>query len=66
MQYNSFNTQLSFIQKVKNFDYILLFCILLLSIISAIAMYSTDGGVILFHSKSHIIKLLIFFPMMIC
>jgi rod shape determining protein RodA len=28
-------------------------------------MYSTDGGEILFHSKSHIAKLLIFFPMMI-
>ena len=65
MQYNSFNTQLSFIQKVKNFDYILLFCILLLGIISVIAMYSTDGGEFLFHSKSHIIKFLIFFPMMI-
>ena len=65
MQYNSFNTQLSFIQKVKNFDYILLFCILLLGIISATAMYSTDGGEILFHSKSHITKFLIFFPMMI-
>ena len=65
MQYNSFNTQLSFIQKVKSFDYILLFCILLLGIISVIAMYSTDGGEILFHSKSHIIKFLIFFPMMI-
>ena len=65
MQYNSFNTQLSFIQKVKNFDYILLFCILLLGIISVTAMYSTDGGEILFHSKSHITKFLIFFPMMI-
>jgi len=28
-------------------------------------MYSTDGGEILFHSKSHISKFLIFFPMMI-
>ena len=65
MPYNSFNTQLSFIQKVKSFDYILLFCILLLGIISVIAMYSTDGGEILFHSKSHITKFLIFFPMMI-
>ena len=65
MQYNSFNTQLSFIQKVKSFDYILLFCILLLGLISVIAMYSTDGGEFLFHSKSHIIKFLIFFPMMI-
>jgi rod shape determining protein RodA len=62
---NSFNTQLSFTQKVMKMDYILLFCILLLGIISSFSMYSTDGGEILFHSKSHIYKFLIFFPMMI-
>ena len=62
---NSFNTQLSFFQKVMRFDYTLLFCILLLGIISSFSMYSTDGGEILFHSKSHIFKFLIFFPMMI-
>tara|TARA_X000001036_G_scaffold139893_1_gene132670 strand:- start:396 stop:1406 length:1011 start_codon:yes stop_codon:yes gene_type:complete len=28
-------------------------------------MYSTDGGQILYHTKSHFIKLLIFFPLMI-
>ncbi len=65
MQYNSFNSQLTLFQKLKNFDFILLTCILLLGIISAFSMYSTDGGEILFHSKSHIIKFLIFFPMMI-
>jgi len=65
MEYNSFNTQLTFLQKFKNFDFILLFCILLLGIISFFSMYSTDGGEILFHSKSHIIKFLICFPMMI-
>jgi len=65
MQYSSFNLNLTFFQKIKNFDYILLICIMLLGIISAFTMYSTDGGEILFHSKSHIIKFLIFFPMMI-
>tara|TARA_B110001452_G_scaffold49657_1_gene37956 strand:- start:417 stop:1538 length:1122 start_codon:yes stop_codon:yes gene_type:complete len=65
MQHNYLNTQLSFFQKLKNFDYILIFCILLLGMISALSMYSTDGGEILFHSKSHIYKFLIFFPMMI-
>ena len=29
-------------------------------------MYSTDGGEFLYHSKSHIIRLVIFFTMMIC
>ncbi len=65
MQYNSFNTQTTFFQKLKNFDYILLTCILLLGLISSLSMYSTDGGEILFHSKSHISKFLIFFIMMI-
>ena len=65
MQYNSFNTQPTFFQKLRNFDYILLICILLLGLISALSMYSTDGGEILFHSKSHISKFLIFFIMMI-
>jgi len=65
MEYNLFNNQLSFFQKVRNFDFVLLLCILLLGIISSLTMYSTDGGEILFHSKSHISKFLIFFPMMI-
>ena len=65
MQYNSFNTQQTFFQKLKNLDYILLTCILLLGLISSLSMYSTDGGEFLFHSKSHISKFLIFFTMMI-
>tara|TARA_B100000787_G_scaffold128307_1_gene97272 strand:- start:341 stop:1462 length:1122 start_codon:yes stop_codon:yes gene_type:complete len=65
MQYNSLNSKLTFFQKLKNFDFILLTCILLLGIISSFAMYSTDGGEILFHSKSHITKFLVFFTMMI-
>ena len=65
MLQNSFNNQLSFFQKIRNFDYILLTCILLLGIVSALSMYSTDGGELLFHSKNHIAKFLIFFPMMI-
>ena len=65
MQYNSFNSEISFFQKLRNLDYILLTCILLLGLISILSMYSTDGGKILFHSKSHISKFLIFFSMMI-
>jgi len=63
--YSSINNDLSFFQKVKSLDYILLFCILLLGVISSFSMYSTDGGELLFHSKSHITKFMIFFPMMI-
>ena len=60
MQYNSLNRNLNFFQKVRNFDFILLICILLLGLISSLSMYSTDGGEFLFHSKSHISKFLIF------
>ena len=65
MQSNSFNSQITFFQKIKNFDYILLACILLLGLISTFSMYSTDGGEFLFHTKSHISKFLTFFMMMI-
>ena len=56
---------LDILQKVKNFDYILLICILLLGFISLATMYSTDGGKVLFHTKSHFIKLTVFTVMMI-
>ena len=65
MYQNSFNTQQNLFQKILNFDYILLFCILLLGIISSLSMYSTDGGELLFHTKSHSYKFLVFFIMMI-
>ena len=44
MQYSSFSTQQTFFQKLRNLDYILLICILLLGLISSLTMYSTDGG----------------------
>ena len=59
------NSELSFFQKIKELDYTLLICIILLSIISLLVMYSTDGGEILYHTKSHFSKLVVFFPMMI-
>ena len=64
-QHNRLDSDLTFFQKVKNLDFILLFSIVLLSIISVFVMYSTDGGEILYHTKSHFIKLLIFFPLML-
>ena len=63
-QYNKLNSELSFFQKVKKLDFILIFCIILLSAISLLVMYSTDGGEILYHTKSHFIKLLTFFCLM--
>jgi rod shape determining protein RodA len=64
-QHNRLDSELTFFQKAKNLDYILLLCIMLLSVLSVFVMYSTDGGEILYHTKSHLIKLLIFFPLML-
>ncbi len=64
-QKNRLNSELSFFQKIKEIDYILLICIILLSIISLLVMYSTDGGEVLYHTKSHFSKLVVFFPLMI-
>ena len=60
-----FSREVTFFQKIKNIDYILLASLLILSILSVLTMYSTDGGEVLFHTKSHFLKLIIFFPMMI-
>ena len=63
--YRRLNSDQSFFQKIKNLDYILLICILALSTLSFFIMYSTDGGEFLYHSKSHLIKLVTFFILMI-
>ena len=59
------SNQFNFFQKFRNFDYILLACILLLGFISLATMYSTEGGKVLFHTKSHFIKLIVFTVMML-
>ena len=64
-QQDSYSDKFSFFQKLKSFDLTLLLCILLLGIISGFSMYSTDGGQLLYHSKSHILRFCIFFFMMI-
>ena len=57
--------RINLFQKFRDFDYILLTCILLLGLISLMTMYSTDGGKILFHTKSHFTKLIVFTIMML-
>ena len=51
--------------KIKRLDIILLICIFLLGVISFTTMYSTDGGKILFHTKSHFIKFVLFSLLMV-
>ena len=64
-QHDRLNNEITLLHKIKNLDYILLISIVLLSAISLFVMYSTDGGEILFHTKNHFVKILVFFPMMI-
>ena len=64
-QQNRLNSELTFFQKVKKLDYILLFSLILLAVISLFVMYSTDGGEILYHTKSHFIKIITFFSLML-
>ena len=64
-QQSSYTDQLTFFQKLRSFDYTLLLCILIIGIIICFSMYSTDGGDLLYHSKSHIIRFAVFFIMMI-
>ena len=54
-----------FFQKLRDFDFILMLCILLLGFISLATMYSTDGGKMLFHTKSHFLKFIIFTILML-
>ncbi len=61
---SSYSEQYTFFQKLRSFDFILLFCILCLGVISNLSMYSTDGGEFLYHSKSHLIRFVTFFSMM--
>ena len=53
----------SFFEKVRSVDYLLIIIILILGVISSFAMYSTDGGKFLYHTKSHILRFGIFFAL---
>ena len=64
-QHNRLSTEINFFQKFKDLDFILLFCIFLLGFISLGTMYSTDSGEILFHTRSHFFKFVIFSSLML-
>ena len=55
------SNQSTFFQKIKSIDYILLICVMIIGIISGIAMYISDGGEILYHTKSHMVRFSVFF-----
>ena len=64
--YTSFTDKLTFFQKVKSLDIWLILCIIILGIVGAVAMYSSDGGEFSYHTRNHIIRFVVFFIMMLC
>ena len=59
-----YSDQLTFFQKVRSFDIWLILSVLALGIIGVVSMYSSDGGQFSYHTKSHIIRFVIFFLLM--
>ena len=62
-QPRSIQSSLSFRDKLFSIDYVLVFSILILGIVSMFAMYSTDGGEFKYHTESHILRFSVFFLM---
>ena len=62
-QPRSIQSSLSFSDKIKSIDYILLLSVLMLGIISMFAMYSTAGGSFDYHTQSHIVRFFLFFSL---
>ena len=60
-----YSNQLTFFQKLRSIDLILLLCIFIIGIVSIFAMYSTDGGEALYHTKNHILRFSLFFSLMV-
>ena len=59
----SIQSSLSVKDKIFSIDYILVISIFILGLISILAMYSTDGGELKYHTKSHILRFFVFFIM---
>ena len=60
-----YTDQLTFFQKIRSFDILLIMSILALGIVGVLAMYSSDGGQFLYHTKSHIVRFSVFFCLML-
>ena len=59
----SIQSSLSVKDKIISIDYILVISIFILGLTSILAMYSTDGGELKYHTKSHILRFFVFFSM---
>jgi len=65
LQHNSYTNRMTFFTKLRSIDYWLLLSVILLGIVSSFAMYSSEGGELLYYSKGHLIRFFVFFIMMI-
>ncbi len=63
LQPRSIQSSLGLRDKIFSIDYILVFSILVLGVVSMFAMYSTDGGEFKYHTNSHILRFFVFFVM---
>ena len=61
----SYSAEQTFFQKVRSIDYILLFAIFLVGLISGFSMYSIDGGSIEYYTQNHLIRFSVFFTLML-
>ena len=61
LQPRSIQSSLALKDKILSIDYVLVFSILILGIVSMFAMYSTDGGEFKYHTNSHILRFFVFF-----
>ena len=59
----SIQSSLSLKDKIVSIDYILVFSIFILGLVSIMAMFSTDGGEFKYHTNSHILRFFVFFAM---
>ena len=59
----SIQSSLSIKDKILSIDYILVISIFILGLTSILAMYSTDGGELKYHTQSHILRFFVFFVM---
>ena len=62
---SSYSDRLTFFQKLRSFDYWLIFCILALGTISVFSMYSSEGGQFSYYTKGHMMRFIAFFFLMI-
>ena len=63
LQPRSIQSSIGLKDKILSIDYVLVFSILVLGIISMFAMYSTDGGEFDYHTNSHILRFFVFFAL---